>query len=72
MPHYAQTNRTGYDKFYRAAVGVDENGASVDDPKDVSTYAHMFNCWETLFTIKDGMKAAGYKGPEDHTKLSPS
>ncbi len=43
--------------------------ASVDDAKDVSTYAHMFGCWETLFTIKDGMEAAGYKGVEDRTKL---
>jgi len=32
----------------------------------------MFNCRETLFTIKDGMEAAGYKGPEDRTKLAPS
>ena len=69
MPRYAQADQTDYDKFYRAQVGVDENGASVDDPKDVSTYAHMFGCWETLFTIKDGMEAAGYNGPEDRTKL---
>ena len=69
MPRYAQADQTAYDKFYRANVGVDDNGASVDDPKDISTYAHMFGCWETLFTIKDGMEAAGYKGPEDRSKL---
>ncbi len=69
MPRYAQADQTDYDKFYRAQVGVDENGASVNDPKDISTYAHMFACWETLFTIKDGMEAAGYTGPQDRTKL---
>ena len=68
-PRYAQKDQTSHDKAYRAAVGVDDNGASVSDPKDVSTYAHMFGCWETLYTIKDGMEAAGYKGPEDRSKL---
>ncbi len=68
-PRYAQANQSEYDKLYRAAVGVDANGASISDPKDVSTYAHMFGCWETLFTIKAGMEAAGYRGPQDRTKL---
>ena len=48
---------------------MDANGASVSDPKDVSTYAHMFGCWETLFVIKAGMEAAGYQGPGDRAKL---
>ena len=60
MPRYAQANQTEYEKAYRAAVGVDDTGATVSDPKDVSTYAHMFGCWETLHTIKSGMEAAGY------------
>lgn len=68
-PRYAQADQTSHDKAYRAAVGVDDNGASVDDPKDVSTYAHMFGCWETLNIIKAGMEAAGYAGPEDRAKL---
>jgi branched-chain amino acid transport system substrate-binding protein len=29
MPRYAQEDQSEHDKFYRAAVGVDENGASV-------------------------------------------
>ncbi len=56
-------------KAYRAAVGIDDNGASVDDAKDVSTAAHMFGCWETLYVIKKAMEDAGYKGPEDRAKL---
>ncbi|MGI9475652.1 MAG: ABC transporter substrate-binding protein [Hyphomicrobiaceae bacterium] len=68
-PRYAQKNQSEHDKFYRKAVGVDDNGASVSDPKDVSTYAHMFGCWETLHIIKAGMEAAGYKGPKDRAKL---
>ncbi len=68
-PRYAQADQSEYDKAYRAAVGVDDNGASVSDSKDVSTYAHMFGCWETLHVIKDGMEAADYKGPQDRGKL---
>jgi len=68
-PRYAQENQSEFDKLYREAVGVDENGASVSDSKDVSTYAHMFGCWETLYIVKAGMEAAGYKGPQDRQKL---
>src|SRR5690606_6033623 len=35
----------------------------------VSTAAHMFGCWETLYVIKAAMEAAGYKGPEDRAKM---
>ena len=69
MPRYAQANQTSHDKLYREAVGVDENGASTSDSKDVSTFAHMFGCWETLNIFKAGMESAGYKGPEDRAKL---
>ena len=69
MPRHAQPDQTSYDKFYREQVGVDAMGASVNDPKDVSTYAHMFGCWETLCVVKDGMEAAGYGGPKDRPLL---
>ncbi|NOX74714.1 MAG: ABC transporter substrate-binding protein, partial [Alphaproteobacteria bacterium] len=68
-PRYAQANQTDADKFFRAAVGVDDNGASIDNPKEISTYAHMFGCWETLNVIKAGMEASGYQGPADRSKL---
>ncbi len=68
-PRYAQANQSVHDRFYREQVGVDANGASVDDPKDIATYAHMFGCWETLHVIKDGMEAAGYKGAQDRAAL---
>ncbi len=69
MPRNAQANQTEFDKTYRAAVGVDERGASVDDPANVATFAHMFGCWETLNIIKRGMEAADYQGPGDRAKL---
>ena len=69
MPRYAQPNQTEYDAFYRKHVGVDDNGVSLADPKDVSTYAHMFGCWETLFTVKQGMEAAGYQSAKDRPAL---
>ena len=54
---------------YRAAVGVDDNGASVSDTKDVATYAHMFSCWETLYFIKQAVETSGYAGVADRQKL---
>ena len=68
-PRYAQADQSSHDAAYRAAVGVDDNGASVSDPQDVSTYAHMFGCWETLNIIKAGMEAADYQGPDDRAAL---
>ena len=69
MPRYAQPDQTPHETAYRAAVGVDDNGASVEDPRDVSTYGHMFGVWETLSVIKAGMEASGYQGPADRTAL---
>ncbi len=68
FPRYAGKNQTPYDKFYREAVGVDENGAAVGDPKDVSTYSHMFGCWETLYVIKQAIEGSGYQSPTDTDK----
>jgi len=64
-----QADATDHETAYRAAVGVDDAGASVSDARDVSTYAHMFSCWETLFILKAGMEAAGYQGVADRQKL---
>ena len=55
-PRHAQANNSSFDTNFRAAVGVDDRGASLADSKDVATYAHMFGCWETLNVIKAGMK----------------
>jgi branched-chain amino acid transport system substrate-binding protein len=68
-PRYAQADDSDAMKAYRAAVGLDDNGASANDPKDVSTAAHMFGCWETLYVIKQAMEASGYQGPGDRAKL---
>lgn len=64
-----QADQSAHETAYRAAVGVNERGASISDPRDVSTYAHMFGCWETLNVIKAGMEAAGYTGPQDRAAL---
>lgn len=69
MPRYLQEGASDHEVAYRNAVGLDENGASVNDTKDISTAAHMFGCWETLFIIKQAMEAADYKGPDDRAKL---
>jgi branched-chain amino acid transport system substrate-binding protein len=68
-PRYAGPKPTAADTFYREKVGVDANGASTSDPADISTFSHMFGCWETLYVIKHAMEAAGYQGPADKGKL---
>ena len=69
MPRYLQPDASEAERAYRAAVGLDDNGAAANDPRDVSTNAHMFGCWETLHIIKRSMEAAGYRGIEDRQKL---
>ena len=69
MCRHAQPDESAHAAAYRAAVGVDARGASVNDPRDVSTYGHMFGCWETLHVIKAGMEAAGYAGPQHRAAL---
>ena len=68
-PRSAHDTDHDFDSNYRKAVGVDANGASVSDSKDVSTYAHMFGCWETLNIVKRGMEMADYKSTADRQKL---
>ncbi|MES2664671.1 MAG: ABC transporter substrate-binding protein [Pseudomonadota bacterium] len=58
-----------HEAAYRAAVGVDDTGASISDAADVATYSHMFSTWETLFAIKAGMEASGYGGIADRQKF---
>ena len=68
-PRFAGPSPKAHDTFYRQAVGVDAYGASVSDPADVSTFSHMFGCWETLFVLKKAMEASDYQGPADKRKL---
>ena len=62
MPRYASGLDTAANRHYRDRVGIDADGASLEDPKDVSTNSHMFGCWETLYAIKQGVEQSGYRG----------
>ncbi len=68
FPRYAGGYNTSFERTYRERVGVNQNGASVRDAKDVATYSHMFGVWETLFVIKQTVEQSGYKrpGPKDY------
>ncbi len=69
MPRYADGLPTAAAAFYRDKVGVDANGASKSDSKDVATYSHMFGCWETLFVIKAAVEQSGYRSGKDKVAL---
>ncbi len=64
-PRYAGENPSAHDLFYRETVGVDLNGASLSDPTEVSTFSHMFGCWETLYILKQAIEASGYQSATD-------
>lgn len=68
FPRYSDGYPTRYEAFYRSRVGVNATGASQQDPKNVSTYSHMFGVWETLFVIKEAVEQSGYEnpGPKDY------
>lgn len=70
FPRYLSGLDTEAAKFYRDKVGLDENGASKDDPKDISTNSHMFGCWETLFAIKQTVEKSGYRQASDKDRAS--
>ena len=63
FPRYAGASTPPHVRLYRERVGINDSGASVTDPKDVSTASHMFGCWETLFVIKRAVEQSGYKRP---------
>ena len=69
-PRYAASRPTEFDTFYRSKVGVDANGASTGNAKEISTYSHMFGCWETLYVIKQAIEKSGYKSPEAKDKAA--
>jgi branched-chain amino acid transport system substrate-binding protein len=63
FPRYMQPKAPKHVQDYRKRVGVNEAGASTSDPKDVSTFSHMFGCWETLYVIKQAVEKSGYRDP---------
>jgi len=65
FPRYAGPGESQAAATYRGLAGVGPDGASLADPGDISTYSHMFGCWETLFVIKQAVEASGYRGPAD-------
>ncbi len=66
---FLQADAGPEETFYRGAVGVDAKGAAIEDAKNVSTYAHMFSVWETLFALKERMEASDYQRRADGQKL---
>jgi branched-chain amino acid transport system substrate-binding protein len=66
FPRYADASTPPHVRLYRERVGINDSGASLTDPKDVSTASHMFGCWETLYVIKRAVEQSGYKRPGDY------
>jgi branched-chain amino acid transport system substrate-binding protein len=66
FPRYVAAGTPAHVRTYRERVGINDSGASLADPKDVSTASHMFGCWETLFVIKQAVEKSGYQKLGDY------
>ena len=50
-----------FDKAYREACGVTDDGKDVKDPKNTSTASHMWSMWTTPHMIKLAVEKTGWK-----------
>ena len=65
FPRYAAGLPTDFAKNYRAAVGIDDNGADAANPGDISEKDEE----DIRFAIKQGVEASGYKDGNDRPKF---
>lgn len=54
-----------YERSYRQAVGVSDDGKDTKDPKITSAHSHMWSMWTSAYMIKQGVEQTGWK---DNTK----
>ncbi|MGC1403455.1 MAG: ABC transporter substrate-binding protein [Thermodesulfobacteriota bacterium] len=50
-----------YEKAYRQAVGVTDDGRDTKDPKITSAQSHMWSMWTSAHMIKQGVEQTGWK-----------
>jgi len=60
---------TEFNREYREIVGVDAEGAAVEDKKNISVFSHMHSVWESLFAIKKGVEESGWQSKADNKKF---
>jgi branched-chain amino acid transport system substrate-binding protein len=50
-----------FDKAYRKAIGMTDDGKDAADPKNTSTASHMWTMWTTPYMIKQAVEKSGWK-----------
>ncbi|PWB62139.1 MAG: hypothetical protein C3F14_10400, partial [Deltaproteobacteria bacterium] len=50
-----------FDKAYRKAVGMTDDGKDAADPKNTATASHMWTMWTTPYMIKMAVEQSGWK-----------
>jgi branched-chain amino acid transport system substrate-binding protein len=58
-----------YEKTYRKACGVDDDGKEVGNPKVTIAGSHMFSMWIYPYMIKMGIEQAGWKDSKKNADL---
>jgi branched-chain amino acid transport system substrate-binding protein len=50
-----------FERAYRQAVGVTDDGKDTKDPKITSAHSHMWSMWTSAYMIKQGVEQTGWK-----------
>ena len=50
-----------YDKAYRQAINLGDNGHEVGSPKNTATLSHCWTMWTIPYMIKQGVEQTGWK-----------
>lgn len=67
-PMYESELNSAYDKAYRQAVGMDAYGNDVATGKPLVA-AYQWSTWESIYAIKEGIEATGWKSKADTPKF---
>ena len=59
-----------YDKAYRQACGITDDGRDVNDRKKVITGSHCWSCWEIPFMLKLAVEQSGWKDSKKNADLA--
>ncbi len=64
-PRRADAKNTPYDKAYRQAIGMDDEGREVGSGKYLVP-SYQWSTWEAVYTIKEIVEESGWKSKKDN------
>ncbi len=68
FPRYLSEYDTQYNREFRVAVGIDENGKEVKTGSTL-TLSHSWSVWEAMYAIKRAIEESDWKSKEDNSNI---